>query len=160
MGAMRWPSERTRLYLTDRATPTRSVVALPNRTAFAASLRTTGILPHIPADDNPTYASLAARWRRDGHATPLFASALSSYDAVRLAALASGFIGGGDTTGAAGLRDAAVSVADQYWGASGMMTLDALGDLYRAVYDVYKVDGDAGWQIVGLVDARNHTWAP
>ena len=151
-----WPNTtKTRFYLTDRATPTRAVVATPQRRAFAAALRTTGVLSHLPTANNPTYAALAARWRAAGQRSSLFASALSSYDAVRIAALASIVVGGANTTRAAGLRAAAVSVADQAWGASGMMALDEHGDLYRAVYDVYTVTEAAGWQVVGPpIDAR------
>lgn len=156
MHSLGWPTVRTHFYLTDRATPTRSVVALPNRTAFAASMRTSGLLSHIPTNNNPSFSSLHDRWRLAGHTTSLFASALSSYDAVRIAALASMTMGGGNTTSAPGLRTAAAVVANQSWGASGMMTLDSSGDLYRAVYDVYAVDEDKGWLVVDTIDARTN----
>ena len=74
---------------------------------------------------------------------------------MRIAALASVVVGGGNTTGAPALPAAVALVANQTWGASGMMALDAEGDLYRAVYDVYAVDADAGWGVVGEpVDGR------
>ena len=154
MRAGGWPADKTRLVLTDRATPTRAVVASP-RKAFAAAMHTRGVLSHLPTTGSPSYAALNERWRADGHATSLFASALSAYDAVRIAALASVLAGGGNTTGTQGLTPATVGVAGESWGASGMMSLDGEGDLYRAVYDVYAVSAEAGWAVVGdPIDAR------
>ena len=154
MNSSRWPISQTSLVLTDRATPTRSIVAVPSRKMFAAAVNTTGVLSHLPTT-SPSYMALAARWRGRGQSGSLFASALSAYDAVRIAALASVLVDG-STVNASGLPEAARGVADQHWGASGMMTLDAEGDLYRAVYDRYVVDADKGWRVQGPpVDAKN-----
>ena len=155
MDSNRWPIAKTRLILTDRSTPTRSVVATPSRRAFAAALKTSGVLSHLPTVNNPSYSRLAKRWAAIGQTGSLFASALSAYDAVRIAALTAVIAGGGATVNATGLTAAVAGVADQHWGASGMMALDESGDLYRAVYDVYEVDGEKGWRVVGApVDAR------
>ena len=156
MRASQWPHNRTRFFLTDRATPTRSVTADPDRMAFAAAMHTTGVLSHLPTTNNPTYASLRTRWHRAGHQTSLFASALSAYDGVRIGTLASVLLGGGRTANATGLREAAMAIANQAWGASGMMALDEAGDLYRARYDVYVVDEQRGWHVSGApIDARS-----
>ena len=155
MDSNRWPIAKTRLILTDRSTPTRSVVATPSRRAFAAALNTSGVLSHLPTVNNPSYSRLAKRWAAIGQTGSLFASALSAYDAVRIAALTAVIAGGGATVNATGLTAAVAGVADQHWGASGMMALDESGDLYRAVYDVYEVDGEKGWRVVGApVDAK------
>ena len=159
MDALGWPVEATAFTLTDRSTPTRAVVAVPARKAFAASVGTSGTLSALPTAGNAAYASLAARWRGDGFETSLFASACSLYDAVQVAALASLAMGGGTTGGdaraAAELRATINTTAMFYNGASGAMALDASGDLERAFYDVYAVDGETGWSVVeAAVNAR------
>ena len=89
MERLGWPVSSTVMVLTDRATPTRSVVATSARKAFAVSLSLSGVLSALPVTGNPTYGQLADRWRADGFSTSLFASACSLYDAVVIAALAS-----------------------------------------------------------------------
>ena len=157
MAAMGWPTARTAFTLTDRATPTRSVVSEPTRRAFAASMDTRGVLPHIATSANPAYASLWARWSASGQNTSLFASALSAYDALRIAARARTLLSAdAPTVGAPGLTSAVASTANQSWGASGVMTLDGVGDLYRALYDEYAVDAASGWSVVGEpIDGRS-----
>ena len=60
------------------------------------------------------------------------------------------------TVGAPGLTSAVASTANQSWGASGMMALDGVGDLYRALYDEYAVDAASGWSVVGEpIDGRS-----
>ena len=157
MAAMGWPTARTSFLITDRATPTRSVVSEPARRAFAAAMDTRGVLPHIATSGNPAYASLWARWIASGQNTSLFASALSAYDALRIAARARTLLSAdAPTVGAPGLTSAVASTANQSWGASGMMALDGVGDLYRALYDEYAVDAASGWSVVGEpIDGRS-----
>jgi hypothetical protein len=159
MEALGWPVEATAFTLTDRSTPTRAVVAVPARKAFAASVGTSGTLSALPTAGNAAYASLAARWRGDGFETSLFASACSLYDAVQIAALASLAMGGGATGGdaraVAELRATINTTAMFYNGASGAMALDGSGDLERAFYDVYGVNGETGWSVMeAAVNAR------
>jgi ABC-type branched-subunit amino acid transport system substrate-binding protein len=155
MKAMNWPAERTFFTLTDRATPTRSVAA-PVRRPFAASVHASGVLSHIPTQSNPAYERLFKRWRADGQTTSLFASAVASYDALRMAARASMLLGGGSTAGDLGKLAAALNAtALDFWGVSGMMALDEHGDLYRAEYDVYALNSTDGWFVDGApVDAH------
>ena len=49
----KWKIDSLRLLLTDRSTPTRSVVADKQRQAFAAQLHTSGVLSHIQSASNP-----------------------------------------------------------------------------------------------------------
>ena len=156
MAALGWPIERTAFMLTDRATPTRSVVATPARKEFAASLSTSGVLSALPTAGNPAYAALSGRWHAAGFETSLFASACSLYDAVVVAAQASIVMGGGTTAGTAGSMRAAVNTTALFFnGVSGAMALDAEGDLNRAAYDVYAVDAGAGWGVVNAsINAR------
>ena len=156
MASMTWPTDRTSFVLTDRATPTRSVVSVDARRAFAASMGTRGVLPHIATDGNPLCESLWERWTASGQNTSLFASALSAYDAVRIATRATMLLGAVESSvGAPGLTTAIASTANQTWGASGMMGVDGVGDLYRATYDEYAVSEADGWQVVGEpIDGR------
>lgn len=107
MAGMAWPTDNTFFVLTDRATPTRTV-ADPAHLAFAAAVRTSGVLSHIPTAGSPIFDALHKRWSDAGHTSSLFASAVASYDVVRMAARASMVLGGnGESNGSAGaLADA------------------------------------------------------
>lgn len=150
------PTAKTVFMLTDRATPTRSVVATPARRAFAARLGTSGVLSALPTRGNPAYSGLADRWRSAGFSTSLFASACSLYDAVLIAAQASLLMGGGATTGTKGALRSAINTTAKYFnGASGAMALDEAGDLDRAEYDVYAVNANSGWGVTNAsINAR------
>lgn len=154
MEALDWPADMTQLLLSDRSTPTR-LVADDSHRVFAASLNTSGVLPHIPINNNPAYTSLEERWETHGDTGngTLFASALSTYDAIRMAARASMLLGTTSRPTPAQLladaKHAFNATALQTWGAGGMMAVNTQGDLLRSEYDVYDVDAVAGWRVVG-----------
>jgi hypothetical protein len=101
-----------------------------------------------------------SRWKADGQTTSLFASAVVSYDALRIAASAAMLLGGGasGTAGVAAQVQAVRSTAFTYWGVSGSMALEPAGtgfDLYRAEYDVYAVEKTTGWHVLpGYIDGH------
>lgn len=143
-----WPGMQTRMFVTDRATPTRAVVA-PENVHFAASVNMTGILSSLPTH-TPSYQTLLTRWRAGGQTTSIFASALSLYDGVRMAARTLLMLRDAEPS-LDKLQTAFRSTALQSWGASGMMTVGEDGDLVRGDYDVYAVDAETGWQVVGFI---------
>ena len=146
---------RFQLVLTDRSTPTRTVVDSAHL-PIALALNVTGVLSRLARDGNPAYDSLMKRWHADGHTTPLFASAASTFDAIKVAARTLMQVGGkvnaADGATLAQLESAFAATAQQFYGVSGSMAVDAAGDLVRADYDVYQVQSD-GWHVVDRINA-------
>ena len=132
LGAVKW-------YGSDGTALSREILGDPKAAQFAIQ---TGFFNTLFADvHTPKADVIRERIRAAIGGGDVHFCAMAAYDAVWLASLSAAIAGTGDIDP---FKQALVTVADRYEGATGNTTLDASGDRAEAAYDVWAIQEENG----------------